>query len=145
MFVFFFFFKQKTAYEMRISDWSSDVCSSDLQVQHQAGGVDPCQRIAWRRRGRQGRNRCNGNGGHECALPFRTNMRGTNRVPAGKTVVYPQANPRHPGVAAHDKICGDQKTTRAMPVASRPPERSEEHTSELQSLMRIPYAVFCLK
>src|SRR3546814_3349612 len=29
-FDFFFFFKQKTAYEMRISDWSSDVCSSDL-------------------------------------------------------------------------------------------------------------------
>src|SRR3546814_2217611 len=28
--VFFFFFKQKTAYDMRISDWSSDVCSSDL-------------------------------------------------------------------------------------------------------------------
>src|SRR3546814_2951936 len=31
--LFFFFFKQKTAYEMRISDWSSDVCSSDLQGQ----------------------------------------------------------------------------------------------------------------
>src|SRR3546814_9620141 len=30
LFVGFFFFKQKTAYEMRISDWSSDVCSSDL-------------------------------------------------------------------------------------------------------------------
>src|SRR3546814_21019470 len=30
MLLFFFFFKQKTAYEMRISDWSSDVCSSDL-------------------------------------------------------------------------------------------------------------------
>src|SRR3546814_5785873 len=30
MILFFFFFKQKTAYEMRISDWSSDVCSSDL-------------------------------------------------------------------------------------------------------------------
>src|SRR3546814_4312017 len=30
--VFFFFFKQKTAYEMRISDWSSDVCSSDLSL-----------------------------------------------------------------------------------------------------------------
>src|SRR3546814_11060097 len=30
--LFFFFFKQKTAYEMRISDWSSDVCSSDLHV-----------------------------------------------------------------------------------------------------------------
>src|SRR3546814_2659404 len=33
-FVFFFFFKQKTAYEMRISDWSSDVCSSDLLPRH---------------------------------------------------------------------------------------------------------------
>src|SRR3546814_3316772 len=30
VYCFFFFFKQKTAYEMRISDWSSDVCSSDL-------------------------------------------------------------------------------------------------------------------
>src|SRR3546814_4689668 len=30
--VTFFFFKQKTAYEMRISDWSSDVCSSDLEI-----------------------------------------------------------------------------------------------------------------
>src|SRR3546814_4112118 len=30
IFICFFFFKQKTAYEMRISDWSSDVCSSDL-------------------------------------------------------------------------------------------------------------------
>src|SRR3546814_19887472 len=32
IFLYFFFFKQKTAYEMRISDWSSDVCSSDLMV-----------------------------------------------------------------------------------------------------------------
>src|SRR3546814_3850818 len=31
--IFFFFFKQKTAYEMRISDWSSDVCSSDLELE----------------------------------------------------------------------------------------------------------------
>src|SRR3546814_2542658 len=40
-----FFFKQKTAYEMRISDWSSDVCSSDLQpAQHEQpehGGPGP--------------------------------------------------------------------------------------------------------
>src|SRR3546814_12218437 len=34
MFLLFFFFKQKTAYEMRISDWSSDVCSSDLFLRH---------------------------------------------------------------------------------------------------------------
>src|SRR3546814_8454696 len=32
LFRYFFFFKQKTAYEMRISDWSSDVCSSDLRI-----------------------------------------------------------------------------------------------------------------
>src|SRR3546814_5762847 len=37
---FFFFFKQKTAYEMRISDWSSDVCSSDLVLPRRAAGVD---------------------------------------------------------------------------------------------------------
>src|SRR3546814_6815103 len=38
---YFFFFKQKTAYEMRISDWSSDVCSSDLSAASPASGVPP--------------------------------------------------------------------------------------------------------
>src|SRR3546814_2501648 len=38
VFVGVFFFKQKTAYEMRISDWSSDVCSSDLYLGLLAGG-----------------------------------------------------------------------------------------------------------
>src|SRR3546814_4863663 len=38
----FFFFKQKTAYEMRISDWSSDVCSSDLDLS--SGAVPPHRR-----------------------------------------------------------------------------------------------------
>src|SRR3546814_40945 len=38
----FFVFKQKTAYEMRISDWSSDVCSSDLQ--HSAIGMGDCRK-----------------------------------------------------------------------------------------------------
>src|SRR3546814_5486209 len=37
----FFFFKQKTAYEMRISDWSSDVCSSDLAAPLSAGKIVP--------------------------------------------------------------------------------------------------------
>src|SRR3546814_9108708 len=37
IFCMFFFFKQKTAYEMRISDWSSDVCSSDLEQRRFAG------------------------------------------------------------------------------------------------------------
>src|SRR3546814_9809644 len=46
--LFFFFFKQKTAYEMRISDWSSDVCSSDLLLNagadyfhHATAGLGP--------------------------------------------------------------------------------------------------------
>src|SRR3546814_3270871 len=43
---FFFFFKQKTAYEMRISDWSSDVCSSDLagHADHPAVAADAAAR-----------------------------------------------------------------------------------------------------
>src|SRR3546814_3311742 len=43
MFVFlcFFFFKQKTAYEMRISDWSSDVCSSDLIIEEPEAHLHP--------------------------------------------------------------------------------------------------------
>src|SRR3546814_9668306 len=61
----FFFFKQKTAYEMRISDWSSDVCSSDLHIlndveqcrgndgegedQHQTGRENPAiTTVPWR-------------------------------------------------------------------------------------------------
>src|SRR3546814_19575507 len=36
--MFVFFFKQKTAYEMRISDWSSDVCSSDLTIEEALEG-----------------------------------------------------------------------------------------------------------
>src|SRR3546814_3495146 len=37
--IYIFFFKQKTAYEMRTSDWSSDVCSSDLHQDDEAGGA----------------------------------------------------------------------------------------------------------
>ena len=43
---FFFFFKQKTAYEIGTGDWSSDVCSSDLMIR---GAVDSGQRVRWQR------------------------------------------------------------------------------------------------
>src|SRR3546814_2806058 len=43
VYLYFFFFKQKTAYEMRISDWSSDVCSSDLR----AGPGQIARRRGW--------------------------------------------------------------------------------------------------
>src|SRR3546814_3078796 len=50
--VFFFFFKQKTAYEMRISDWSSDVCSSDLMGESDVSWLIACRlRIDARRSG----------------------------------------------------------------------------------------------
>src|SRR3546814_10898606 len=42
--VLFFFFKQKTAYEVRISDWSSDVCSSDLQL-HRGDFIDGAHNV----------------------------------------------------------------------------------------------------
>src|SRR3546814_1671275 len=41
----FFFFKQKTAYEMRISDWSSDVCSSDLNASIRPGSHEAYSRL----------------------------------------------------------------------------------------------------
>src|SRR3546814_7565679 len=44
MLFFFFFFKQKTAYEMRISDWSSDVCSSDLPLDRRVADNQPVDR-----------------------------------------------------------------------------------------------------
>src|SRR3546814_20120088 len=47
--MFFFFFKQKTAYGMRISDWSSDVCSSDLAAAAQRGTA-PSNHVAGERR-----------------------------------------------------------------------------------------------
>src|SRR3546814_2746469 len=54
---FFFFFMQKTAYELRISDWSSDVCSSDLQVEqtlrHDPPGIYPQMDFATRDRYRR--------------------------------------------------------------------------------------------
>src|SRR3546814_13545660 len=49
LFISFFFFKQKTAYEMRISDWSSDVCSSDLAALHDGGLHDEGRFIAIQR------------------------------------------------------------------------------------------------
>src|SRR3546814_7382180 len=125
MFIFilyFFFFKQKTAYEMRISDWSSDVCSSDL------GARD------WR--------------AHR--LPY---WRGSVSVAADFDDVYREQGPdavrraldaaRWP--MADEAPQGATSEADVVKFSATPFTRSEEHTSELQSLMRISYAVFCLK
>src|SRR3546814_6678571 len=52
--VVFFFFKQKTAYEMRISDWSSDVCSSDLRDRCDSTGHSPWAPSSTAPAGREG-------------------------------------------------------------------------------------------
>src|SRR3546814_7537926 len=115
----FFFFKQKTAYEMRISDWSSDVCSSDLRPTR-PGTQDPfmTRRIA---RG---------------SLDRRTIVAERIRV-AGRNIIIVRAIVPTEGMVT---IC-HHGTVAALATRAR----SEEHTSELQSLMRISYAVFCLK
>src|SRR3546814_2300449 len=110
----FFFFKQKTAYEMRISDWSSDVCSSDLPC-----GGTPCHVQAGR--GRSGIDRHPGFPGGGASLHRQRRRAHHRKPPGGWGGLADQGRQRPHG------------------------GRSEEHTSELQSLMRISYAVFCLK
>src|SRR3546814_7335633 len=103
---------------MRISDWSSDVCSSDLD-----GPDRPALRAPDKRE------------------PSYPGM-GFSAVQARRTGRH-----RRPTI---DRSCGGAE--RIGYLDRRPPvygisdvARSEEHTSELQSLMRISYAVFCLK
>src|SRR3546814_2738272 len=112
----FLLFKQKTAYEMRISDWSSDVCSSDLlrEVMAEAGTVD--ERLA-----RVVRNIATNMVAEVCSVYLLRN---------DDLELY-----------ATEGLNPDAVHKTRLKVG----ERSEEHTSELQSLMRISYAVFCLK
>src|SRR3546814_10197060 len=107
---------------MRISDWSSDVCSSDLA-------------------------RAQARTGRACKGPVEGPRTGSARQPATRSGRRSAAR-RRAGSACADDIPGVVPTRflhrdyrRTIQAAGR----SEEHTSELQSLMRISYAVFCLK
>src|SRR3546814_5476520 len=97
---------------MRIGDWSSDVCSSDLACLLDRNGGN-CLCGIW-----------TADANPEARARAKSIM-GACRLP--KPVLIARLTRWHP------------------PVASRQSGRSEEHTSELQSLMRISYAVFCLK
>src|SRR3546814_4180172 len=111
---------------MRISDWSSDVCSSDLRpakptaTDHNA--VDAY-----------------GVGPIEADRPLRRRMEGKR--------VGQRVHADIEGAACRrERLLGLQDDGKFRQiVAADPHERSEAHTSELQSLMRISYAVFCLK
>src|SRR3546814_9341832 len=123
--VLFFFFKQKTAYEMRISDWSSDVCSSDLTI--------TVARF------------CHEHHLSPWPLAIREIADGalTN---AGQRSRQTAAPNRLPTPAVNAIARAPQNVTRTIDrMTGAPPARSEEHTSELPSLMRISYAVFCSK
>src|SRR3546814_7558722 len=107
---------------MRISDWSSDVCSSDLLP---AALLRPAQRER-----------------HRVAVDARA------RKQVARAAQHVGGD-RHRAVRvelAHHR--GDRGAVAPRKVEQQPLEiaaRSEQHTSELQSLMRISYAVFCLK
>src|SRR3546814_1942101 len=113
-----FFFKQKTEYEMRISDWSSDVCSSDLQ------NIEALR-----------------NTGLKSIVTLDDRF-----IDLGTTDNVVRLHRQHllQGVGSAISLqCPDLHLTEALAAELR--LRSEEHTSELQSLMRISYSVFCLK
>src|SRR3546814_3398807 len=100
---------------MRISDWSSDVCSSDLQASPEAG---------------------------TCAKPDAS----VSDTPDSGTVKVTVAKNAKLLVGGEMGSFFTKKVANAGGDASQVQlVRSEEHTSELQSLMRISYAVFCLK
>src|SRR3546814_10341727 len=136
MFVFFFF-NQKTAYEMRISDWSSDVCSSDLHV---------CAENARRRQ-----RASIGNAASQNDRPIKEladfRHKGKGDQPAGIA-----ARPcRQQDQAVHARFgrtprvldaCSLRYDNAAISVdalddVDRAPHRSEENTSDIKSIMRI--------
>src|SRR3546814_12426474 len=77
----FFFFKQKTAYEMRISDWSSDVCSSDLRAPSSHPGPAGRFHLLRGNGATRGRQSC-----HHGPLPCRALLGRTRPCPPARTV-----------------------------------------------------------
>src|SRR3546814_1934695 len=136
---YFVFFKQKTAYEMRISDWSSDVCSSDLVVFEVIGGADGPALILARQTLTAGKALVTANkamiahhglGLAELAEKTDTPLKYEAAVAGGVPVIKAIRE----GASANEiaRVYGILNGTCNY--------RSEEHTSELQSLMRISYA-----
>src|SRR3546814_4987763 len=114
---------------MRISDWSSDVCSSDLiNGQSKSIGVLTVSSVE------REDYKINARTLVDLSAGIATTDGRWRAGLWGKNVLnkYYWTN----AIQAYDNI---------MRYAARPAERSEEHTSELQSLLRLSYAVFCLK
>src|SRR3546814_2024336 len=123
---------------MRISDWSSDVCSSDLSLFTRSTAFSPAAEIVV-------------GGAAEAAGSLAWPPAGAPEGDkgAGEAVTDGAWATPSAGAAAAGLFCfcASRAATSALIVSSGSPllARSEEHTPELQSLMRISYAVFCLK
>src|SRR3546814_9489272 len=113
---------------MRISDWSSDVCSSDLQGIAPGVPVLACQGL------------------EACPGP-RSGIarRRSSTLPAVAHHVPPGSGHDHSNAPMTVPAAHGLGMRRVLLTISVPDNRSEEHTSELQSLMRTSYAVLCLK
>src|SRR3546814_5906736 len=112
---------------MRISDWSSDVCSSDLG-RNDRDWNPPCR---------------------ECGAAYRPRQwefsSASARRPRGSLTGQDQDGGGRRELPAGGEHCVSPGGPGECPAACRASMRSEEHTSELQSLMRLSYAVFCLQ
>src|SRR3546814_3680683 len=117
---------------MRISDWSSDVCSSDLDADQRADQ----DRLHEDQRRHDQRHQHHIIDDRERRRLPRGGAHDTPRLSAPSS----SANGRRLSTRSHTAM-----TAIMIGMPSNRPGRSEEHTSELQSLMRTSYAVFCLK
>src|SRR3546814_3636785 len=140
--MFYYFFcvfvlRSNTEYDMRISDVSADVCSSDRAVRHgeaiAARGVE---------KGAIGGAEHGGLGAEidVAKIDMRALVHSHQRRRHRDIDIFARAGL---GAAMERGEDRDHRLKPRIDVGVR--ERSEEHTSELQSLMRISYAVFCLK
>src|SRR3546814_4426933 len=146
----FFFFKQKTAYEMRMSDWSSDVCSSDLlgPTVLRRLRVDDAEAVYRRYAGDPEVTRFlsfRTHDGVEDAAGFCTLMQ--VEWEAGRAFTFVMLEPGDPVPFGSIGVRIDEFHAVFGYAMARDRwgrgHRSEGHTSELQSLMRISYAVSC--
>src|SRR3546814_3391036 len=127
---------------MRISDWSSDVCSSDLILTPGKGqvralicsGSNPMVSLPDQMRAFEAL------GSLDLLVSLDVEMSNTARM--AHYVIPDKMSMETPGVT---QFTESMKYYGIWTGGYEQPYRSEEHTSELQSLMRISYAVFCLK
>src|SRR3546814_9389087 len=125
---------------MRISDWSSDVCSSDLAPGAERGDVVGGAGALVFRRQREARavdRRCD-----VAAVERQHRHAGLDAAEHRVHAVAAQRPEHLVGAVGHGLVVGGNRAAAAVGGVV---ERSEEHTSELQSLMRNSYAGFCLK